>query len=173
MAYRNIFAAAAAAALMAASAQAENNDTVSATNPDGASVEAGIMTCELTGGTNFVVISEAKYTCVFDVAGDEFADEIYTAEIGKLGIDLSIEQAETIKWAVLAGTARFDPGLIAGEYIGASADAALGLGAGARVQVGGVDDSFMLQPLSVSGREGLGIAIGIEQMTLEYQGTAS
>lgn len=161
-----ILATAIAAALTAPAALAQDNT-------GGGSVEAGMLTCELTESANFVVISDAKYTCIFDTARDERPDEIYTAQITKLGVDLSLEKAETLKWAVLSATGRFDKGLITGEYVGASADAALGLGAGARVQVGGLDDSITLQPLSVSGREGLGVAAGIEQMSLEFQGTAS
>ena len=134
------------------------------------SIEAGILTCKLTGGTNLVLISEANYDCMLEVAGDRFPDERYSASIGKLGVDLSIEQAETLVWAVVAATGRSDPGLISGEYIGVSADAALGLGVGAHVLVGGFDDSITLQPLSIAGREGLGIAAGVEKLSMEFEG---
>ncbi len=165
-----ILAATMAAAIGTAGIAAEN-DAPKATKPE-AGIKAGMLTCELTGGKNFVVISEAEYACTFDVAGSD-ETERYTAEIDKLGIDLSVEKAETIKWAVIAATGTFDPGLISGDYVGVSADAAFGLGAGARVQVGGVDDSITLQPVSVSGRKGMGIAVGVEHMKLDYQGSES
>ena len=160
-----IFAGALVAAIGVSGAVAQNQD------PDGGGLEAGVLTCELTDKTNFVVISDATYDCVFDTARDDLPAERYTAKINKLGVDLSIEQAETLKWAVLSATGTFDEGLITGNYVGASADAALGLGAGARVQVGGLDDSITLQPVSVSGRQGLGIAAGVEQMSLDFVGS--
>ncbi|MEM7614588.1 MAG: DUF992 domain-containing protein [Pseudomonadota bacterium] len=144
-----------------------------ASGSKGASTEAGILTCELDDATNFVVISQSTYTCIFNNASDEMPDEIYTAEFGKLGIDLTVTEAETLKWAVVSATGRFDEGLISGEYIGASADAALGGGAGVRVLVGGLDDSFTLQPLSVSGSKGIGVAAGLESMSLEYVGPSA
>jgi len=165
-----IIAAAMAAAIGTAGFAAEG-DTPKATTPE-AGIKAGMLTCELTGGKNFVVISEASYNCNFKVANSDEVEQ-YTAEIDKLGIDLSVEKAETLKWVVIAATGTFDPGLINGDYIGVSADAAFGLGAGARVQVGGVDDSITLQPVSVSGREGMGIAVGVEHMKLDYQGSES
>ena len=166
-----IIAAAMAAAIGTAGFAATDAETPKATTPE-AGIKAGMLTCELTGGKNFVVISEAQYTCVFDVAGSD-ETERYTAEIDKLGIDLSVEKAETLKWVVISATGTFDPGLINGDYVGVSADAAFGLGAGARVQVGGVDDSITLQPLSVSGRKGMGIAVGVEHMKLTYEGSES
>ncbi|WP_233416869.1 DUF992 domain-containing protein [Halovulum marinum] len=161
-----ILALAAAATLAFPAAMAQQST-------GGGSLEAGMLTCNLTSSTNLVVISDANYECVFDTSDDSKPDEIYTMNIAKLGVDLSIEKAETLKWAVLSATGRFDQGLITGEYVGASADAAFGLGAGARVQIGGLDDSITLQPVSVSGREGLGIAAGVEQMSLEFKGTVS
>ena len=166
-----IIAAALAAAIGTTGFAAAAGETPKATTPE-AGIKAGMLTCELTGGKNFVVISEAKYDCTFNVANSDEVEH-YTAKIDKLGIDLSIEKAETLKWAVLAATGTFDPGLINGDYVGVSADAAFGLGAGARVQVGGVDDSITLQPVSVSGREGMGIAVGVEHMKLDYQGSES
>ena len=128
MTMRKSAAIALALTVAAGGAIAQQEKTVTET-PAG-TIEAGMLTCEMTSSTNLIVISDASYECVFDVAGEEFADEVYTATIQKLGVDLSIEEAETLKWAVVAATARYDPGLITGEYVGASADAAFGLGAG-------------------------------------------
>ncbi|QHQ36248.1 DUF992 domain-containing protein [Algicella marina] len=168
---RNVTLSVLAGSAIAGAAIAQSETTEAEPTGKG-SLEAGILTCELTGGTNFVVISEAEYSCVFDVAGTNYS-EVYNAEIGKLGIDLSIENAEVLKWAVVSATGRFDEGFISGEYAGVSADAALGLGASARMLVGGIGDSITLQPVSVGGREGIGIAAGIEQMSLEFVGEAA
>ncbi len=47
-----------------------------------------------------------------------------------------------------------------------AADASLGLGAGAKVLVGGSHRSIALQPLSVSGQVGVNLALGVAGLTL-------
>jgi hypothetical protein len=44
---------------------------------------------------------------------------------------------------------------LAGAYIGASAGAAVGVGVAANGLVGGLNNSFALQPISVEGQSGL------------------
>jgi hypothetical protein len=73
-------------------------------------------------------------------------------------------------WTVLAPTANLTPGMLAGDYAGATGSAAVGVGAGANVLVG--SKSLMLQPMSFEGTTGLNVAAGIAAMSLEYQ-TAS
>ncbi|MGK2229273.1 DUF992 domain-containing protein, partial [Devosia sp.] len=58
-------------------------------------------------------------------------------------------------------TDAYSSGSLAGQYVGASAEVSLGLGAGANVLVGGSNDGFMLQPLSVQGQTGINVAVGI------------
>ena len=60
------------------------------------------------------------------------------------------------------------PGALEGDYVGVSASATAGVGVGANVLVGGFDKSISLQPLSVSGNEGLNVAAGIGSITLKY-----
>lgn len=131
-----------------------------------ASVEIGQLTCRQTDRTNLVIFSEASYDCVFDPVSGE--NESYEGSVSKLGVDLSTSKVETMVWYVFAPSTGLEPGALAGDYIGASADAALGAGAGARVLVGGFDRSFTLQPAAVSGTEGIGIAAGIEQFDLVH-----
>ncbi|HTN97528.1 MAG TPA: DUF992 domain-containing protein, partial [Nordella sp.] len=48
-----------------------------------------------------------------------------------------------------------------------AADAAVGVGLGANVLVGGFEKSIALQPLSVSGEVGLNVAVGIGAIELK------
>ena len=64
-------------------------------------------------------------------------------------------------WAVLSPTAGPAPGALAGEYVGASADVGMGLGAGVNVLVGGSGRSFALQPVSVEGSVALNVTLGL------------
>lgn len=129
-------------------------------------VEIGTLTCEVRDVDNVVVYTEQDFACTFDPAGDGAA-ESYTGEIRKVGVDLSVKQDFTIVWAVIAPTTEaYAPRALAGTYAGAGADVALGAGVGAKVLVGGGDESFTLQPVSVSGVEGLGASLGVERFDL-------
>ncbi len=116
---------------------------------------------------NIVVYTEQDFACTFEAAGSDATEE-YTGEITKIGIDLSIKSGFTIIWAVLAPTDdAYEPKALAGRYVGASADVAAGVGGGAKVLVGAGDNSFTLQPVSVTGVEGAGASLGIETFELE------
>jgi hypothetical protein len=58
---------------------------------------------------------------------------------------------------------------LAGDYAGAAGSAAVGVGGGVNVLLGGFQDSITLQPLSIEGMTGLNVAAGIAQMSLEFQ----
>lgn len=128
------------------------------------SVEIGQLTCRQTDRTNLVLFSSAEFSCTFDPT--EGPNERYTGKARKIGVDLSTSKVETMVWYVFAPSNGVASGALAGTYLGASADAALGAGAGARVLVGGFQDSFTLQPAAFSGVEGVGIAAGLEEFAL-------
>jgi hypothetical protein len=128
-------------------------------------VEVGVLTCHQTDRTNLVVFSEAEYDCTFKPT--KGAVETYTGKVQKVGIDLTIKKAETLKWGVFAPSTGVAAGGLAGGYGGVSADAALGVGGGAHVLVGGFEHSIALQPIALSGEEGVGVAAGIEGFKLE------
>jgi hypothetical protein len=69
-------------------------------------------------------------------------------------------------WAVLAPTAGIPFGALAGEYVGASADAALGLGVGTNVLVGGSARTIALQPISIEGSVAVDVALGVSALKL-------
>lgn len=129
-----------------------------------AGTKIGMLRCSLADTTNLVVWSQATFDCRFEPdSGDA---EQYIGEISKIGIDLNFSSEETLVWAVLAPSSDIGDGALAGDYYGASADVAVGVGAGAKVLVGGFDESIMLQPVSVSTSEGVGAGAGIEQFEL-------
>ena len=135
-----------------------------------ASVELGMLKCEQTDRTNLVVWSEATFTCSFDAVDSE-QPEIYIGKINKIGVDLTLGKVETLTWAVMAPSDTTERGALEGSYVGASADVAVGTGASVRGLVGGFKDSFTLQPVAVSGQQGFGAAVGIEEFELEAVGS--
>lgn len=130
-----------------------------------AEVEIGTLTCELTDVTNVIIYKNEDFACIFEP--DSGPAETYTGEIDNIGINLEVKQDMTIVWGVIAPTDNiYQPGLLRGTYVGAGAEVALGAGMGAKVLVGGGEDSFTLQPISVSGIVGGGASVGIESFEL-------
>ena len=61
---------------------------------------------------------------------------------------------------------RSAPGTLAGNYVGGTASATVGVGVGANALVGGFNNSIALQPLSIEANRGLNVAAGVAEMTL-------
>ena len=93
-------------------------------------------------------------------------EDRYIAVIQKVGLDIGITEQTALAWNVFAPVTRLAPGDLAGKYAGADANAAIGVGAGGNVLVGGSNRSIALQPLSVQGEVGLGVAAGLESLEL-------
>jgi hypothetical protein len=129
--------------------------------------QIGTLTCNVAGGWGFVFGSSKAIRCTFARAGGP--PEHYTGSINKFGVDIGYTQGGVLVWGVLAPTASLAPGALAGHYGGAQGSAAVGVGAGANVLVGGSQRTISLQPLSVEGNTGLNVAAGIGEMTLRYQ----
>ena len=90
------------------------------------------------------------------------------ARRSKFGADIGYLQSGVILWAVLAPTTNLGQGALAGHYGGATASAAVGVGAGANVLVGGFNSSIALQPVSIEGQNGLNVAAGVASMNLTF-----
>ena len=152
-------AAAAAFALMAitagTSAQAQN-------------VELGLLTCDIEGGVGLILGSRKDLTCVFEYANKRNPDDLYTGSVKKLGLDVGVTGRSVVKWLVLgANVDAAAAGSLAGDYVGVSATASVGLGVGANALIGGSDDGIILQPFSVEGSEGINLAVGFSRFELK------
>jgi hypothetical protein len=129
-------------------------------------VEIGKLECYMTDSVNLIIRSRQTLECEFlPISGEP---ETYTGRITRLGVDLTIRRRFTVIWAVLApAEVTRQPGTLRGTFVGGTADVALGAGFGANVLVGGGDNSFTLQPLSVAGVLGAGASLGISSLVLE------
>ncbi|WP_424627996.1 DUF992 domain-containing protein [Bradyrhizobium sp. SYSU BS000235] len=126
--------------------------------------QVGVLECR--GGPNIgmVVGSVTNLGCVFRAQGRP--DDLYTAQITKIGIDLGITEQTVLSWAVFAPTVQLGMGDLSGNYAGVAASAAVGVGLGANAMIGGSQNSFALQPLSVQGQTGLSVAGGVQSLEL-------
>lgn len=130
-------------------------------------VELGLLDCVVEGGAGFIVGSTKDVKCTYTPADKTFAPESYFGVINKFGLDVGVTGNTFIQWLVLAPTANvYAPGALAGDYVGASAEATVAIGAGANLLVGGSDQTFTLQPLSIQEQTGLNLAVGVTQFQL-------
>jgi len=130
-----------------------------------AGIKTGFLTCNVESGFGFIFGSSRDVNCTYSPAAG--AGERYKGKISKFGVDIGYSKAAVMVWGVLAPTADFKPGALAGQYAGVTAGAAVGLGVGANVLVGGFNKSFTLQPVSIEGSTGLNVAAGVAALTLE------
>ncbi len=128
-------------------------------------VEVGTLTCSGQGGVGYIIGSKKTFSCRFASARDGYRER-YTAVITKYGLDVGITGPTTLVWTVLAAERRLTPRALAGNYVGASADASIIVGGGANALVGGSRRSFTLQPFSVQGQTGLNLAVGVSGLRL-------
>ena len=129
-------------------------------------VNVGALNCTVEGGIGLIIGSSKSMQCTFHPAGDKPAQS-YSGSISKLGIDIGFTSKSYIRWLVFA-PGEINRGALEGGYAGGSAEATAGIGLGANVLIGGLEDSVALQPLSVQGQEGLNVAVGITSMRLDY-----
>jgi hypothetical protein len=154
---RSTLLAAVAATLLVASA------TVQAQQPM-QRVQVGILECRGGASVGFIVGSVTNLGCVLRAEG--LPEDRYVATIRKVGLDLGITQETALAWGVFAPSVRLGPGALSGDYAGVQGSAALGVGAGGNVLVGGSNNTIALQPLSLQGQVGVSIAAGLESLEL-------
>ena len=127
-------------------------------------VRVGDLTCNVASGWGFVFGSSKDLHCTY--RGSSGRREHYIGTISKFGVDIGYTEGGVLVWGVFAPTSDMRQGALAGDYVGASAQATVAVGAGANVLVGGFNKSISLQPLSVEGSTGLNVAAGIGSISL-------
>ena len=128
-------------------------------------LRAGILQCQGGQNVGFVVGSTTSLECVFQSEGRR--PEPYVATVHRFGLDLGITDQTRLSWAVNAPTGRVGPGNLAGNYGGVGANASVGVGGGGNFLVGGPQNAYALQPISVQGQTGLNVAAGVANIELE------
>jgi hypothetical protein len=90
----------------------------------------------------------------------------YTGTIRKFGLDIGVTGEGVMVWTVLTAVKGVPANGLAGQYVGATAQASVVVGVGANALIGGSNDAFALQPFSVQGQVGLNLAVGVAELTL-------
>lgn len=146
--------------------QAQNQGQNPQQNQGRGTVRTGYLTCHVASGWGFIFGSSRKVKCAYAMQNNY--TEYYTGSITKFGADIGYLSSAVILWAVVAPTTNLGQGALAGHYGGATASAAIGVGAGANVLVGGFNHSIALQPVSIEGQNGLNVAAGITELVLTF-----
>jgi hypothetical protein len=127
--------------------------------------QAGTLTCRLAPSVGLILGSRQRMSCEFVPIGRGYRER-YSGTVTRFGIDLGVTAGGVMIWSVWARSRGIRRGALAGHYVGASGDIALGVGVGANALIGGSRRSVMLQPLSVSGQVGINLALGVAGLTL-------
>ena len=155
--FTRIAAIAAASALVAGSAAAQPRERI----------QAGTLTCDISGGFGLIIGSQQALNCAFRTALPG-PPEFYAGTLTKIGVDLGLTTGGVMVWTVYAPTSQLTGGALAGSYVGVDAQATVGAGVGANVMVGGSNRTIELQPLSLQGQVGLNVAAGVAGIDLRW-----
>jgi hypothetical protein len=127
-------------------------------------VETGILECRGIS-QQYVITSFTNLQCIFRAHSG--ARQNYVASVRRVGLDIGVNQSTVLVWTVYAPTRTPGPGSHSGVYVGGSANATLGLGAGVNALFGGSDYTISLQPVSFQSQTGIGAAGGISALQLQ------
>ncbi len=129
-------------------------------------VQVGTLACHQQPGWGYVIGSSRRVWCLFS---GPWGESRYVGRMTEAGVDVGYHGESQMVWAVFAPTNRVGPGALAGQYGGATAGGAIGVGVAASGLIGGSDRSIALQPFSITGKTGLHVTAGIQGMTLIYE----
>jgi hypothetical protein len=127
-------------------------------------VEIGVLECRGVS-QQYVVTSLTNMQCVF--RSHNGSRQGYAASIRRVGLDIGINTSTVLAWAVYSPTRTPGLGSLSGVYVGGSANATVGVGAGANALFGGSNNTISLQPVSIQGQTGIGAAGGISALQLQ------
>ena len=127
----------------------------------------GTLQCRISGGVGMILMENQALDCVYQgVRGGPGSH--YIGRLTNVGADIGINGPGVMTWEVVAAVKQPGPGDLAGDYVGAQGDVAVGAGLGGAVLVGGSQNAFSLQPVSFSLNSGLDLSVGFGKISLQY-----
>ncbi len=130
----------------------------------GHSIRQGVLTCRTSASIGLIVGSRQRLRCQF--RSDRGWTQNYTAASAAWVLTSASPPAASWCGRCWQAPPTFLWGALAGDFVGASGDVSVGVGAGANLLVGGTRRSVSLQPLSLEGQVGVNLALGVARMTL-------
>jgi hypothetical protein len=134
--------------------------------------QAGTLTCMLQPGLGFVVGSNRTATCIFDHPGDKSYSQTYEADLTRVGIDVGLMPKQAMRWAVLTPGGIAEPGMLTGAHPGSSAEGAVGIGDGAKVEIEDGNSSIVFQQMNAPMTYGVSFSLGRANLELKAPSAA-
>jgi uncharacterized protein DUF992 len=128
--------------------------------------QVGMLTCKPNPSIGFIIAGHQTMECRYVPSNNIGPPQAYEGALNTVGIDLGISAGGVLGRAVLAPTVGIPAGALAGEYVGASGDVGIGLGAGANILIGGSARTVALQPVSLEGSVAVNVALGVSALKL-------
>lgn len=128
--------------------------------------QVGGLACTVNPNIGFIIFGHQPMECRFTPGAPNAAPQAYQGAINTVGLDVGITAGSVLGWAVFAPTTGIPAGALAGEYVGATGDLGLGIGAGANVLIGGSARTLALQPLSLQGSVAVNVVLGVSSLKL-------
>jgi hypothetical protein len=127
--------------------------------------EIGTLDCVVEGQTGLLIGAHEGLSCTFVPASGE-PNDAYIGVIREIAPDIDMSGQMVLRWTVLAATpGAYASGRLEGEYLRASTGASE-TGVDGEALVGGVQNTFHLQPAGVPAEQGLNVAPGITSFQL-------
>ncbi len=127
----------------------------------------GTLQCHISGGVGMILMENQALDCIYQPMRGGRPSH-YIGSLTNVGANIGINGPGVMTWEVVASVKQPAPGDLAGSYVGAQGDVAVGAGAGGAVLVGGSQNAFSLQPVSFSLNSGLDLSVGFGKITLQY-----
>jgi hypothetical protein len=129
-------------------------------------VKVGTLECHEASGAGLVFSSSRDLSCTFSGMDRNGPVQRFAGRINRYGVDIGFQQNAVILWGVISTSDHFAPGDLSGKYGGVTAQVGFAGGLGANVLLGGTNNGFALQPVSIQGFNGINLAAGIAEVEL-------
>lgn len=168
---KNVVTAAALAALAlstgACSMQQQSAQQLNTTNAN-SRIYIGSLTCNVGGGTGYVLGSAKPLDCVF-LGKDGVSTAHYIGTIDKVGIDIGYTKAVHTIWRVYSLGSDRGVTQISGTYVGEQGTVAAGNQAGGNWIYGGPNAEIGMVSSGVIRDAGYNLATGVAAMTIRLK----
>jgi hypothetical protein len=153
-------------ATLALAAMVSSSAMTQAPQPSQTWTQVGGLVCKVNPNIGFIIVGHQPMECTYTPSLAPAPPEYYDGALNTVGIDIGVSAGSILGWGVFAPTKGLPAGALAGEYVGASGDLGIGLGAGANVLMGGSGRTIALQPLSLQGSVALNVVLGLSSLQL-------
>jgi Protein of unknown function (DUF992) len=162
-------AAAAVALALAAGAcmQQSTPEQLNTTNAN-SRIFIGSLTCNIAGGTGYILGSSKSMDCVF-LGKDGVSTAQYSGTINKVGIDIGYTKAVHTIWRVYSLGSDRSVTQIGGTYVGEQGTVAAGSQAGGNWIYGGPNAEVGMLASGVVKDAGYNLATGVAAMTIRLR----